>query len=322
VTVLPADGRGLYLDALDSARHDVRIEICVLEDPEILQHVQAAIVRGVHVRAIVDRGKYDALEAEQANLARYLTGPGGELHLSNPVFPRSFPKVILIDDRPYVYGSACLDTTTFEQYRDFATSGDDAAVARTLHRLFDLDWASSAPPGTATPAFAPTPPIAAPGLVVAPVNAAAQLTELFQSARRTLDVYSEELGNPNLEAELAAAVARGVKVRLIAPQLVNGGTPEVDALQQSSLGALAAAGVVVHVSSGAQNAATPYMHARAAIVDGTRVYLGSVSLAPESATVNREVGIISGSAGLARAIGAEFAADFRARSRPLATSPG
>jgi len=322
VTVLPDDGRGLYFDALDSARHDIRIEICVLEDPEILQHVETAIRRGVRVRAIVDRGKYDALAAEQANLARYLTGAGGELHLSNPVFPRSFPKVILVDDRPYVYGSACLDTTTFTQYRDFATSGDDARVAVSLHRLFDQDWASSAPPGAATPAFAPTPPITAPGLIVAPVNASAELTTLYQSARRTVDVYSEELGNAALEGELAAAVGRGVKVRLIAPSQVNGATAEVDAMQASSLRALAAAGVDVRESGGVQDTSRPYMHARAAVVDGAIVYLGSISLAPDSATVNREVGLISRSPKLARAVAEQFAADFGSRTNPFTATGG
>ena len=322
MTVLPDDGRGLYLDALDSARHDIRIEICVIEDPEILQHVQAAIARGVRVRAVVDRGKYEALAAEQANLAQYLTGPGGELHLSNPVFPRSFPKVILIDDRPYVYGSACLDTTTFVQYRDFATSGDDAGVSRSLHRLFDRDWASSAPPGAPTTTYAPTPPITAPGLIVAPVNAATQLTALFQSARHTLDVYSEELGNSALEGELAAAVARGVRVRLIAPTEVNGATPALDALQVSSLGTLASEGVDVHVSAGAQDRRTPYMHPRAALVDGRTVYLGSVSLAPDSATVNREVGLLSHSPKLARVIARQFAADFGTRTSPFPVRGG
>lgn len=316
VSVLPDDGRALDFTALDAARRDIRIEICVLEDPEILQHLTAALQRGVHVRAIVDRGKYEALTAEQANLAQYLTGPGGELHLSNPSFPRSFPKVVLVDDRPYLYGSACLDSTTFAQYRDFATSGDDAAVSRLLHEVFDTDWASSAAPGAPAPAFAPTPRIDVPGVVLAPVNASDRLTRLYQAARRTLDVYSEEFGNPDLAAELAAAAARGVKVRVIAPLQVNGATPAADALQQSSLVALAKAGVDVHVSTGAQTASTPYMHARAAVVDGRTVYLGSVSLAPDSATVNREFGLVSRAPRLRRVITATFAKDFTA-TQPL-----
>jgi hypothetical protein len=120
LTVLPEDGREIYFRAIDAAKHEIRIEICVLEDPQILKRLHAALHRGVRVRVIVDRGKYGDIPAERANLQQYLTSAGGELHLSNPIFPRSFPKIILIDSHLLVYGSACLDQTTFSQYRDFA----------------------------------------------------------------------------------------------------------------------------------------------------------------------------------------------------------
>jgi len=41
LTVLPDDGRELYFSAIDAANDQIRIEICVLEDPQILQHLQA-----------------------------------------------------------------------------------------------------------------------------------------------------------------------------------------------------------------------------------------------------------------------------------------
>lgn len=104
LTVLPEDGRTLYFQAIDAANNEIRIEICVLEDPQILQHLQAALSRGVRVRGIVDRGKYSALASEQENLAQYLTSAGGKLHLSNPAFPGSFPKIILIDSRRWSTG--------------------------------------------------------------------------------------------------------------------------------------------------------------------------------------------------------------------------
>jgi phosphatidylserine/phosphatidylglycerophosphate/cardiolipin synthase-like enzyme len=113
LVVLPEDGREIYFEAFDAARREIRIEICVLEDPLVLHSLKQAIDRGVRVRVIVDHAKYEALPSEQVNLAAYLTGAGALLHLSNPIFPRSFPKVILIDERYVIIGSACLDTTTF-----------------------------------------------------------------------------------------------------------------------------------------------------------------------------------------------------------------
>jgi cardiolipin synthase A/B len=317
LTILPQDGRRLYFAAIDAAQQEIRIEICVLEDPRILAHLRGALRRGVRIRAIVDRGKYEALDDEQANLARYLTSAGGQLHLSNPVFPRSFPKIILVDSSLLVYGSACLDQTTFMVYRDFAATSTDPQILRDLQGLFENDWAYSAAVGKAPPAFNPTPAIDASHLLVAPVNAAVRLVRLYQAAARTLDVYTELLGNPTLDSELAAAVARGVKVRLIAPEEVNGGTAEMQQLQIDSLAALAVAGVDVHVSGPNETAAMPYMHARAAVVDGRIAYLGSVSLSPDSITFNREVGLILQQTSLVRGLEAQFQSDYDLRTRRL-----
>ncbi len=155
LTVLPEDGRGLYLTAFASAQSEIRIEICVLEDPEILSGLNQALLRGVRVRALVDQGKYAALAAERANLASYLVAAGGELHLSNPIFPRSFPKVILIDHRQVIIGSACLDSTTFAQYRDYAYATTAHEIVTTMAALFENDWRYSAPPGEQRPDLQP-----------------------------------------------------------------------------------------------------------------------------------------------------------------------
>jgi cardiolipin synthase A/B len=317
LTILPQDGRILYFHAIDAARNQIQIEICVLEDPQILQHIQAALSRGVKVRVIVDRGKYSALESEQQNLAMYFTSAGGQLHLSNPVFPRSFPKIILVDSRLLVYGSACLDETTFLQYRDFATTNTDPQILFQLESLFENDWTYSAEVGQQPPPFNPTSPISQSNLMISPVNSADHLVRLYQKAKRTLDVYTELLGNLTLESELFAAAKRGVRVKLIAPIQVNGATPEIQQLQTDSLKALAAAGVDVHVSGPDESAQMPYMHARAAVVDGKISYLGSISLSPNSITFNREMGLISKQPFLVRALEAQFESDYQLRTKPF-----
>jgi phosphatidylserine/phosphatidylglycerophosphate/cardiolipin synthase-like enzyme len=314
LTVLPDDGRGFYFQAIEAAKNEIRIEICVLEDPQILEHLQAALQRGVRVRAIVDRGKYDALASEQANLTRYLTSAGGQLHLSNPAFPRSFPKIILVDSRRLIYGSACLDETTFLHYRDFATTSTVQQILREIQRLFENDWAYSAAVGEQAPPFNPTPPVSRSDLIVSPVNGAERLVRFYQGAKRTLDVYTELLGNLTLESELVAAVKRGVRVRLIAPEQVNDGTMEIRQLQYDSLVALADAGVDVHVSGPDETAQLPYMHARAAVVDGKIAYLGSISLSPDSITFNREMGLILRQRVLVRKLEAQFQSDYDLRT--------
>jgi len=315
LTVLPEDGREIYFQAIDAARHEIRIEICVLEDPKILERLNAALHRGIRVRAIVDRGKYGSIPAERANLQQYLTAAGGELHLSNPLFPRSFPKIILVDSKLLVYGSACLDQTTFKQYRDFAHSSTNRQLLSELQRLFENDWEYSAAVGQEPPLFNPTPRISSSDLIVSPVNGAERLVGLYQQARQTLDIYTELLGNRTLESELAAAVKRGVRVRLIAPLNVNGGTREIQQVQLASLRALAGAGVKVHVSGPNESAEQPYMHARAALVDGKTAYLGSISLSPDSITFNREMGMIVQEDDVVRKLQAQFQSDYDLRTK-------
>lgn len=311
LAILPRDGRAIFLEAFEAAKKEIRIEICVLEDPRILKGLNEALKRGVAVKVIVDNGKYHTTPAERKNLATYLTSAGGNLHLSNPIFPRSFPKVILIDGCCALIGTACLDTLTFMQYRDYVYATNDCRIINELSRLFWNDWHYSTKP---FPAFNPTPPITVPNTIVAPVNAAGQLVAFFQGARATLDVTSELLGNPTLESELFAAVVRGVRVRLIAPKIVNGATPEEQALQEASLKSLKKAGVQVHVTTLPESKKFPYMHARTALADGQWAYLGSISLSPDSSTFNREVGLILKEICVVKKMHAQFEIDFNQKS--------
>lgn len=130
------------------------------------------------------------------------------------------------------------------------------------------------------------------------ITAAALFTYL-QGAKKTIDLTTELLGNPTLESELAAAVTRGVYVRLISPLLVNGASTSVQQTQNASFVSLAEAGVDIHVTVPPETYTTPYMHARSAIVDGGKggIYIGSISLSEDSITFNREVGLILKAAG-------------------------
>lgn len=317
LAILPEDGRNIYFEAFASAQKEIRIEICVLEDPLILEALQKALARGIRVRVIVDFHKYQTTPSEQINLAIYLTANGGELHLSNPIFPRSFPKVILVDQKNVLISSACLDSTTFEQYRDYTYVTDSVCVIDNLSRLFENDWLYSSPLGSDDPVFNPTPVITKRHLIISPVNASSQFVSFLQKAKSTLDITSELLGNPTLESELSAAVKRGVRVRLIAPEFVNGASSEEQALQIASLLQLKANGVHVHVTTLPESFQFPYMHARSAVADGKRMYLGSISLSPDSSTYNREVGIILKKKSVVRQLKNQFKTDYHLKSTPF-----
>jgi phosphatidylserine/phosphatidylglycerophosphate/cardiolipin synthase-like enzyme len=309
----PDAGRAPILRAITSARSEIRVGICNLSDPEIGDALIAAVARGVRVRVIVDRDDYLAKPPEQEEVGRLRAG-GVEVHLSNPVFPQSFPKYILVDRRQVLIMTLCLVTPTFEDTRDYGLILNAPRVSREVAAVFETDWAHSAPPGVAPPPDDPTPAIHDPRLIVAPVNATAQLTRLIDGARRTLDVTTEVVDDPLLEGRLVAAVRRGVRVRLIAPVVSRANDDNMPALES-----LAAGGVEVHVTTSEFPAPSdrPYMHAKTMIVDGRTVYLGSIDLDAVQTTQDRELGIVfSNLPAVARRLRIQFQDDWLNTSTP------
>jgi len=302
----PDAGRGPILRAINSARSTIRLGICNLSDPQIGDALAAAVARGVDVRVIVDQADYHAKPPEQQEVAS-LIARGVSVHLSNPVFPQSFEKELVIDRSRVLIMTMCLVPETFEDTRDYGLVLANPAVIREVTSVFDTDWAYSAPPGQPTPAYNPTPPLHVPDLIWGPTDATAKLSALIQSARRSIDATTELLDDPYLEGQLIDAAQRGVKVRLITPSLTRDGGSNVAQVEF-----LAGLGIDVRVTNGLTPApgSMPYMHAKTMIVDGKSAYLGSIDLETDSATLDRELGIVFRLPPLVRKLKAQFDSDW------------
>jgi cardiolipin synthase A/B len=317
IFVEPQDGRGVILQAIASARSMIRLGICNLSDPIVGQALAQAAARGVDVEVIVDRDDYAANSDEQALLAQLAT-EGVQVHLSNPTFTQSFEKELVIDGRTVLILTMCLVPETFTDTRDFGLVLASPSVIREVSNVFDVDWTFSAAPGVTPPPFAPTAPVSNPALLWSPVNADDKLTTLIQSARRTIDATTELLDDPYLESQLIAAVARGVRVRLILPEVPR----EADS-NAAGIALLASHGVDVRVSVGTSPppGALPYMHAKTMVVDGKVAYLGSIDLQTASTSTDRELGILFRQPRLIVRLQAQFRADWAA-AMPASTDGG
>ncbi len=212
----------------------------------VLDAVVADARRGVHVRALSDKGFYktypetqDLLAATPNIEARLLDGRalwGGILHA----------KGMIVDDTRFYVGSQNWDWRALMHIHEFGALVDEPAMAAAMARVFDLDWAlaggETTPPvrqGVSDkPEFAPVhrlrlpdgrvcnavlaadPPHALPPgvpwdlpLLVATIDAAQDTLRL-----QMLSYAPTERGGgywPVLDDALRRAAARGVTVQLI-----------------------------------------------------------------------------------------------------------
>lgn len=135
--------------------------------------------------------------------------------------------------------------------------------------------------------------------MLAPLDARAKIFSVLRSATRTLDVYAQTLTDAQTLAILKEKAAAGVTVRVVL------GSVDVVKDNVALMEKLRGWGV----ASAAPK--KPYVHAKAAVADGSFAYVGSANFTANSMDRNREVGLLLSQAG-AQTIAAAFARDWAA----------
>jgi hypothetical protein len=85
------------------------------------------------------------------------------------------------------------DNAGTESNREFALIDSDPAVVSQAEAVFAADWVH-------TPYTGPDD-----ALVLSPNNSRAQIEGLITSARKTLDIFAEEMGDPAVSSDLVLA---------------------------------------------------------------------------------------------------------------------
>jgi len=258
----PDDGVAPLLSFIGAARHELDGEIYLLSDPAIEAALCDATKRGVRVRIILERQPYGGDTGSPQEAYSYLISHGVWVAWGGPTFRFTHAKMLVADETRAWVGTMNWTPTSFSRNRDFAAVVDDPTVARSTAALFDADWANL-----------PLTTLAS-GLVVSPLNARAAITDLIAGAGYTIDVYAEVITDSQVAQALAAAERRGVRVRVVYND-------------SGDLSALTASGAQ------ARRVAYPhYIHAKAIVVDGNRMFMGSENLTATSLDKNREVGVL------------------------------
>ena len=287
VIVEPTDKAQALLSAVQGAKSSIHMTMYLLSDKRFISALVAQRAAGRDVKVVLNQ-TFPGGAGTNQNAFNDLKAGGVSVVWAPSSFTLTHEKCVMIDGAQAWIMTMNLATTSPEN-REYLALDRDAADVAEAEAMFAAD-------------FANTPFIPNGSLLVAPVNARTKLLTLIQSATKSVDLEGEELSDTKIVSALIAAKKAGAAVRVVLAD--NSPTPA----QTSSVNQLKAAGIPV-VSVG-----TPYIHAKAIVVDGAGAYVGSENFTTASLQYNRELGIITTKAASVSAVGTAIRQDFAAGS--------
>lgn len=280
--VEPDAGKAAVLDLVAAARRSVWAELYLLTDVDAIAALVGRARAGADVRVLLEPAPYQADTANQPAFAQ-LAAAGADVRWTTARFKYTHAKVFTVDHAALAVLTLNLTASGLASNREYAAVDTDPTDVAAMEAVFTADqlgMATQAPGGR---------------LVTSPESSRSTLLGLFDGARSSLAVETEELADPAAVEALLAARARGVAVTLAWPG-PTAGAP-------STFGTLAAAGATVRAVD------APAIHGKVAVADASAVYLGSANLSATSLDANREVGLRLDDPSLAARIASTVTAD-------------
>ncbi len=273
--VQPDAGIGPILAELKRAKFTIDTTIFRFDLGEIERAMQAAVDRGVQVRALVAHTNSDG-EKLLRKLELRLLDHGITLARSDDDLVRYHGKVLVVDRSALtlmLFNYTRLDTV---RSRSFAVTTRNARLVAEALRLFEADM-------TRQP-YAPS----LGSFVVSPENSRPVLAEFVKGAKRQLLIYDPRLTDRVMLRLLQERAKKGVDVRVLGKAGKRSAGLDVEKLRGLRL------------------------HARVIVRDGRRAFLGSQSLRALELDARREVGVIVDDPSVVKQLTAVFEADWAA----------
>ena len=271
--VQPRDGLTELISAIRLAKREIDLVIFRFDRPEIEKAVEAAVKRGVRVRALIAHTNRGG-EKHLRKLEQKLLDTGATIARTGDEFVRYHGKIVVIDRTSLwvmAFNLTAADTATS---RSFGIVTKRKAEVQDALRLFESD-------STRQP-FAP----GTSALVVSPENARTVLSTFIRKARRQLLIYDPKVSDGAMIKLLLERAKHGVDVRIIG---------KISARARS----------LPHEKYPGKR-----MHVRAIVRDGREVFIGSQSLRKIELDNRREVGIVVRNAGIVSEVLHTFEEDW------------
>ncbi|MDB5100170.1 MAG: hypothetical protein JWM80_4591 [Cyanobacteria bacterium RYN_339] len=315
LVTLPEAGDTFFLRALHGARKVIKLQVYLLTHPGVIDELVAAKARGIDVQVMLEPQPFNQvklpnpfqpkgpdLPANQLAAMKLALG-GVQVVWTSDAFNFTHAKVLTIDDAVTYVSTANFTKSGLgmdgKGAREYVIEDRDPADVAEFVNIYRADRAHAP--------YKPTNP----HLVVSPVNARQRILGLIAAAKRDVTIQVEVAGDPELDALLAAKRHEGVKVRVLLAD-VGSRKPAKDTKSEKVGGSgnantaktWSAAGVEVRYQD------KPHLHAKAVIVDGLYMYVGSVNLTTNSMDNNRELGLVVTQPDIVGPVRATFDKDF------------
>jgi len=270
--VLPDDTAKPLIDALAGARHSINIRMFLFTDPDMVEAVKAAEQRGVKVRVMLNPQRRDG-SAENEDTRKALADSGVEVRDSSPAFALTHQKSMVIDGETGYVESLNWETRDLTETRDYAVVTTDALEVSEMLRCFDADWSQTE--------FKPDPKSR---LIWCPNNGRTRIAAFIDSARHTLWLQNERYQDTVIIERLVRALARGVKVHIMA-------RPPHNLKKDKLIEGVGGLRIMRDVGAKVHRLKHLKLHGKMLIADEARAVIGSINLAPGSFDERRELAI-------------------------------
>jgi len=270
--VQPTDGLKPILSAVDGAQTTVDIAIFRFDLKPLEKALEAAVKRGVKVRALIAHTNRGG-EKRLRDLELRMLQAGVTVTRTADDLARYHGKLLIVDrEELHVYGFnfTALDLKS----RSFGVVARDRKIVQEALRLFEADVLRQE--------FEPS----SDNLVVSPENAREQLATFLKRAKKSLAIWDPKVSDPGMIRVLCQRAKAGVDVRVLGKVTKRAGDLRVQKMPSTRL------------------------HVRAIVRDSEEVFVGSQSLRALELDGRREVGLFCREAKVVKAILEVFDADW------------
>ncbi|MFA4973478.1 MAG: phospholipase D-like domain-containing protein [bacterium] len=203
LAVLPEDGATQIIKIISEASSGIDFVAHRFEEGPIADALAAAAARGVRVRVMLDKGSENGADTN-ASVERRLKAAHVFTSWTNPKFISTMARAIIADKSKALVLTFDPVQENFSGARGFAVLIRDPIDVSDLSWTYEADWSRVLVKRKQS------------SLAWEPDGAKAKLFDIIHGATASIDIYADDVKDPEIEESLAQAVKRGVIVRLLA----------------------------------------------------------------------------------------------------------